>query len=169
MLGLTSRWIANRPVHRPRLWWVAVSICGATSLLLVPIIVLGLLNRNAPESWSVTDPLTPIIAVVYGVVGALLATRRPANILGWVYLTLGLDLAGLSHRCILGCLWTRHSARSAWRGNTHSGSILRSEPQPLRQHRRFRSCPFQTADSRPGQSALLHSSLESPSSCWSEG
>lgn len=78
--------------HRPLTWWLAWAMCGVALALLPPIVVLALANRNAPEIWTIAEPQTIAGAIVYSVVGAMLATHRPANAIGWIFLTVGVCL-----------------------------------------------------------------------------
>lgn len=69
-------------------------IGGITGALLVGELVLTWLNRNAPEIWAITEPTQTVAALIYTLVGALLAARRPENALGWLFLAIGVLTAG---------------------------------------------------------------------------
>jgi hypothetical protein len=71
----------------------------ALSMTLVPVgLVFGFLTLSAPLPPG-REPILPLIAVVevlvlaYGTVGALIASRRPENAIGWIFCALGLSLA----------------------------------------------------------------------------
>jgi signal transduction histidine kinase len=82
---------------RPWTWWLAWGQCGLTLALLPPIVVLLVLNRNAPDIWSIAEPQTLLAVVAASLVGVTLATRRPGNVIGWLLLAMGLtgSIAGL--------------------------------------------------------------------------
>jgi two-component system, NarL family, sensor kinase len=73
-------------------------ICVLGTMLLVPGLSLLILNRDAFEIWSITNVPGLFGGVVYLVIGALIATRRPHNRIGWLFLSLGMctNLAGLA-------------------------------------------------------------------------
>jgi len=64
--------------------WV---LWAATVSLVVGAIVLGLANRQ--EVPLVDAPLT-IIPPTFATLGALISSRRPANVMGWLFLTTGI-------------------------------------------------------------------------------
>ncbi len=74
-----------------RSWSSSVSNVTAAGilLLLIPIVVLAVLNRNAPDAWVIADPSLGIGALACGLVGALIVRRQPSNLLGWVFLVMG--------------------------------------------------------------------------------
>jgi signal transduction histidine kinase len=51
---------------------------------------LAIVNRNAPDVWTIAEPQTIAVAIAYSGVGALLAARRPGNAIGWLFLAMGL-------------------------------------------------------------------------------
>jgi len=73
-------------------------ICVLGIMILVPGLSLLILNRRAHEIWSITNVPGLFGGVVYLVIGALIATRRPRNRIGWLFLSLGMctNLAGLA-------------------------------------------------------------------------
>lgn len=80
-----------------RLAWV---LCGATLVLLVPITVLTVLNRNVPDIWAILEIQGTVGILIGSIVGFVLATRRPGNAIGWLLLATALlgqvaDLAAL--------------------------------------------------------------------------
>jgi hypothetical protein len=58
-------------------------------VLLIGVLVFTWVNRNAPEIWSIVEPPLVAAAVAYTLIGTLLATRRPGNRLGWLFLVIG--------------------------------------------------------------------------------
>jgi hypothetical protein len=75
---------------RPWTWWLATLLGGLSGLLFLCTLPLTLLNRHAPDLWHINDsPFQGVAGVAYSLVGALLATRRPRNALGWLFLVLG--------------------------------------------------------------------------------
>ncbi len=72
-------------------WWVPWSIFGLDLLLLPPILILAILNRHSADVWKIADPSLAMAGVVYGLVGALIATRQPRNTLGWLFLFMGIS------------------------------------------------------------------------------
>src|SRR3712207_810392 len=76
--------------------WVAWSLAGLTFAMFVAIIPLWFLARGAdlPSSWradvSVGSLLGGTLFLAFPLVGALIASRRPKNAVGWLCLALGL-------------------------------------------------------------------------------
>ncbi len=71
-------------MRTPRLAWV---LWAATVSLVGGALVLGLANR--PEVPLVDAPLT-IIPPTFATLGALISSRRPANVMGWIFLATGI-------------------------------------------------------------------------------
>ena len=76
--------------------WLAWSLAGLTLAIFVAIIPLWLLARGAhvPSSWgadlSVGSLLGGALFLAFPLVGALIASRRPKNAVGWLCLAIGL-------------------------------------------------------------------------------
>jgi signal transduction histidine kinase len=77
--------IAQRP-WTTRLAWTLTALTGA---LLAPVLLLALLNRNAPDVLRLADEFQVFSALVYGAVGGVLAARRPGNAIGWLFAAMG--------------------------------------------------------------------------------
>jgi hypothetical protein len=76
-----------------RLAWI---LCAVALGLLVASVVLALLNGLVPSSsWGTRAyPLLVCVAgATFPVVGALIASRRPGNAVGWVCLAIGVGIA----------------------------------------------------------------------------
>jgi hypothetical protein len=76
--------------------WLAWSLAGLTLAIFVAIIPLWFLARGAqvPSSWgadlSVGNLLGGVLFLTFPLVGALIASRRPKNAVGWLCLAIGL-------------------------------------------------------------------------------
>src|SRR5215211_3281179 len=74
--------------------WLAWSLAGLCLAMAMATIVLSVLPRPAGEeadAWStVVDLLLFMTFLAFPVVGALTASRRPRNPIGWICLTVGL-------------------------------------------------------------------------------
>jgi hypothetical protein len=74
--------------------WLAWSLAGLCLAMAVAIIVLSVLPRPAREgagAWSTAgDALIFMTFLAFPIVGALTASRRPRNPIGWICLTVGL-------------------------------------------------------------------------------
>jgi hypothetical protein len=76
--------------------WLAWSVAGLTLAIFVAVIPLWLLARGAhvPSSWgadlSVGSLLGGALLLAFPRVGALIASRRPKNAVGWLCLAIGL-------------------------------------------------------------------------------
>ena len=107
----------ERPLARPAanvVWLLAIG---------VPVAILALVVASpTPEQDAWAIPLYLAIVASWGLVGALLVTRRPDNRVGWVLLAVGLGI-GLA---LLGQLWALLSL-ARFEGSlpgTEAGSIL---------------------------------------------
>ncbi len=70
--------------------WLVCALCivaGAVALVLEPV------NRSGPYKESVLYPGGLAIAVLFPLVGALIATRHPRNWIGWILIGMGLSEA----------------------------------------------------------------------------
>jgi hypothetical protein len=83
------------PARAGRLAW---GLCGITVTLLAVALVFELLNRDVPDR-SGFEPLLDLSVAVallsFPVVGAIVASRRPQNSIGWLFCLVGLPF-GLS-------------------------------------------------------------------------
>jgi hypothetical protein len=64
--------------------WLAWSVCGLTVVLVACTVALAFLNRS-----EVRAVIFPLCLTLSAVVGGLVASRRPANPVGWVFLGIG--------------------------------------------------------------------------------
>jgi hypothetical protein len=70
---------------------LAWSLCAVAIALGVMAITFGAANRAAAgESLIDTFPLGAVIAITFPIVGALIASRRPGNSVGWLFCVIGL-------------------------------------------------------------------------------
>ena len=67
---------------RPGAWWIASAIAAASIMLTVAGIVLLAMNGHSPLSGF--NPHLIIVGTLYAAIGWLLATRMPANRIGWL-------------------------------------------------------------------------------------
>jgi len=81
-------------VSRRAASWLAWSLAGLCLVMAVASIVLSTLSRPAREGvggWStVSDLLIFVSFLAFPIVGALIASRRPGNPIGWICLVAGL-------------------------------------------------------------------------------
>ena len=77
--------------------WLAWSLAGLSVAIFVASIALYVLARSTPvpSSWGTDDPtvggeLVYLIFLAFPLVGALIASRRPHNPIGWICLADGL-------------------------------------------------------------------------------
>ena len=74
--------------------WVAWSVCLLCVVLAVASVILALLNRRTLGeiflAWDGPSVASlAIIAVSFSVVGGLVASHRPENTIGWIFLAQG--------------------------------------------------------------------------------
>ena len=65
-----------------RVAWLAWSVCGLTLALMGCAVALAILNRSDVASAAIF----PLALTVSAMVGGLVASRRPANPVGWFFL-----------------------------------------------------------------------------------
>jgi signal transduction histidine kinase len=79
--------------------WVAGSAAATSAVLIAGTVVVAYVDRHRVHgsltSWDFSDVFGSVTSLAVPVVGFVLATRRPANRLGWLFLAAGLAL-GLS-------------------------------------------------------------------------
>jgi signal transduction histidine kinase len=77
--------------------WVAGGVAASSIALMAAGLTLTYVDRHlAPanlNSWDFSDVFTDAVNLAVPVVGFLLASRRPANRVGWIFLAAGLGLA----------------------------------------------------------------------------
>jgi signal transduction histidine kinase len=79
--------------------WLAGSAAAASAALIIGALVLAYVDRHRVHgnltSWDFSDVFAHVTSLGVPIVGFVLASRRPANRLGWLFLGAGLGL-GLS-------------------------------------------------------------------------
>jgi hypothetical protein len=71
---------------------LAWTLCAVAVVLGVLAIVLAAANRAAAdESLIETFPLGAVLAISFPVVGAVIASRRPGNWMGWIFCVIGVS------------------------------------------------------------------------------
>jgi signal transduction histidine kinase len=77
--------------------WLAGSVAALSFALMVAGLVLTYMNRTqvpaALNAWDFTDVFQDLVNLAVPVVGFVVASRRPGNRIGWVFLAAGLGLA----------------------------------------------------------------------------
>jgi hypothetical protein len=73
--------------------WSLAGLCVAMFLTTFPLFVLAR-SAHIPSSWgadlSVGKLLEGVLLLVFPLVGALIAARRPRNLIGWILLANGI-------------------------------------------------------------------------------
>jgi hypothetical protein len=84
-----------RPVLPPRLAWAVGVVCVTLAILSL---VFGAWNYDSLGALLTGVGWNAILAVSFPVVGALIASHRPRNPMGWIFLAVGLSegLVGLA-------------------------------------------------------------------------
>ena len=67
--------------------WLAWSLCALCVALAAGSFVLALLNGRSPREILIDEGIVAVatLAVAFSVVGALIASHRPANPIGWIF------------------------------------------------------------------------------------
>ncbi|MDQ3792052.1 MAG: hypothetical protein M3341_05300 [Actinomycetota bacterium] len=67
--------------------WLAWSLCALCVALVAGSFVLALLNGRSPREILIDEGIFAVatLAVAFSVVGALIASHRPANPIGWIF------------------------------------------------------------------------------------
>ena len=69
---------------------LAWSLCALCVALAAASLILGLLNgRTLGEIFMAGSPPSPPLTVSFSVIGALIASHRPENPIGWIFLAVG--------------------------------------------------------------------------------
>ena len=90
--------------------WVAGCTAAASAALIVGGLVLAGMDQHslpaAQRAWNLPDVFGQVVNLAVPVVGFVLASRRPANRVGWVFLAagLGLGLSGFAEQYALRAL-----------------------------------------------------------------
>jgi hypothetical protein len=98
--GLGSQMSDQAPMGLRRLAWPL----GALGLLVAATVaVLAFLNRSAIHGFDDADPIEIAIPIGFSIIGALLASRRPRNPIGWIFLGIAIfgGLPGIATQYLL--------------------------------------------------------------------
>jgi len=79
--------------------WLAWTLAGLSMVMFLASVAFFVLTRAAAQteapsslltSRSITDLLVSVPFLTFPIVGALIASRRPHNLIGWICLAFGL-------------------------------------------------------------------------------
>ena len=70
-----------------------LGLCGLCVVLAVVSLVFGARNYDSVTVLLATDGHSVVLAASFPVVGALIATHRPQNLVGWTFCAIGLSFA----------------------------------------------------------------------------
>jgi signal transduction histidine kinase len=74
--------------------WIAWPTCGLAVAALVGSLALRFAGGAGPPSTA--DDLSLLLAMAFPVIGAVIATRRPENRIGWIFVAVGVSFATAS-------------------------------------------------------------------------
>src|SRR5438034_11513711 len=80
--------MTNRAASRLAWGWAALTLA-----IVMCTAVLAVLNRSAIHVVDDANPIEIILPIGFALVGALVASRRPENAIGWIFLGLALVAA----------------------------------------------------------------------------
>ena len=100
--------------------WLAWSLCALSLLLCAASIVLYVATRSMqpPSNWGTGGDSAVLIVILpfltFPLVGALIASKRPKNPVGWICLAVGIYLDDYAHKQLL---WGLRSGGEAQLGS----------------------------------------------------
>src|SRR5271169_4112790 len=104
--------------------WVAGGIAAVSVALMAGGLALAYVNRHRVPAdltgWDFSDVFGQVANLAVPVVGFVLASRRPANRVGWLFLAAGLAL-GLSSFATAYALHALVAAPGSWPGGRVAG------------------------------------------------
>jgi hypothetical protein len=102
----------------PSLAW-PLGILGL--LISVTVATLAYLNRSAIHGLDQADPIEMLLPIGYSIMGALLASRRPRNPIGWIFLGIAIfgGLPGIATQYVIRSTHIHRLPFVAWVAWTH--------------------------------------------------
>ena len=88
--AVTGRGDAPGDGRRGRVTVLAWSLAALGLLTAVATATLVFLNRSAIRGINEADPIEMVVPIGYAVIGAFVASRRPRNPIGWIFLGIGI-------------------------------------------------------------------------------
>jgi class 3 adenylate cyclase len=119
----------ERPRFRAAAWPIGIFgllVCATTGMLVVA-------NHSAIHSVDSADPIELVLPVGYAVIGALLASRRPRNPIGWIFLGISVftALPGVATQYVLRSTHIQRLPLAPWVAWTHDWMVLLVFPTGL--------------------------------------
>jgi hypothetical protein len=101
-----------------------LGLCGLCVVLAVVSLVFGARNYDSVTVLLATDGHSVVLAASFPVVGALIATHRPQNLVGWTFCAIGLSFALVTFAYEYGVYTLQTAPGTLPGGRWRSGSTI---------------------------------------------
>src|SRR5215213_5878453 len=113
--GLSVTVVQSAPMARsrmppPAVAWLAWALCAISATLGILGLIYGAWNDTALDRLLMNIGPIAVLALSFPIVGALIATHRPDNPLGWIFCAVGLFGGGL---VTFGTMYGEYALRTA--------------------------------------------------------
>ena len=110
MTVVQSAPMARSRMPPPAVAWLAWALCAISATLGILGLIYGAWNDTALDRLLMNIGPIAVLALSFPIVGALIATHRPDNPLGWIFCAVGLFGGGL---VTFGTMYGEYALRTA--------------------------------------------------------